>query len=299
MRKKMAIDVFIAYARKDRELRCELDKHLSSLRRLGIINHWFDGDIIEGTEWKKQVLEHLHNAQIILLLISPDFIASNFCYNIEMKKALERHDANEARVIPILLRPVDWLDLPLARIQAAPEDGKPVTQWPDVDAALLDVIKRIKRSIKHLQKGNISTEEQGKNSRNNDPQKPPAEWLELPSAASRTINSIEQVSGGSIVLQGNHVNSSIRYDSSYEKGSEKLLTVIKDLVDKTNELCDEQISPQEGSPGEEFSQIDPGYLKWFMDVMWDLKQQAIPIPTPLLVRIQKVCHRLHIPCFLT
>jgi hypothetical protein len=298
----MAIDVFIAYARRDRELRDELGKHLSSLRWLGIINDWFDGDIIEGTEWEEQLLEHLHNAQIILLLISPDFIASNFCYDIEMKKALERHDANEARVIPILLRPVDWHGLPFAKIQAAPEDGKPVTQWSDVDAALLDVTKRIKRSIKHLQKGNILTEEQDKNSCSNDLQKLqlPAERPELPSPASWTMNFIERVSGGT-VIQGKHVTSTIHYGSSYENGSshEKLLTVIEDLVDKTNELCDKQLSSQEGAPAEGISQIDPGYLKWFMDVMEELKQQGISIPPPLLVRVQEVCQRLRIPCILT
>src|SRR5437667_9798619 len=107
----MALDLFISYSHADRELRDELAKHLSGLRNLGIINDWFDGDIIEGTEWEQELLHHLNTAQIILLLVSADFIASKFSYQIEMQRALERHDAGLARVIPIILHPTDWKQL--------------------------------------------------------------------------------------------------------------------------------------------------------------------------------------------
>ena len=296
----MVIDVFIAYARKDHELRDELGKHLSSLRRRGVINDWFDGDIIEGTEWEEQLLERLHNARIILLLISPDFIASNFCYDVEIKKALERHDANEARVIPILLRPVDWLDLPFAKIQAAPQNGKPVTQWPDKDAAFYDVIKRLKRSIEHLKKGNLLMEEQGESSYSITQQElqPPAVRPELSSPVSWNVNSIERISGGT-VIQGNHVTSTIHNANNYVNSHEKLLAIIEDLVNRTNELCDKQRVAQEKAQNEgSVTQIDPGYLEWFTNVMRELKQQAVPIPASLLVRIQELCQRLRIPCFL-
>src|SRR5690348_17132074 len=110
------VDIFISYAHKDRELREELAKHLSSLRNRGIINDWFDGDITGGAEWGKELLHHLKAAQIILLLVSADFLASGFCYEVEMQQALARHNENIARVIPIILRPTDWKDAPLAQL---------------------------------------------------------------------------------------------------------------------------------------------------------------------------------------
>lgn len=101
----MAYEVFISYSHRDKELRNELEKHLSNLKRQNIIASWSDGNISPGTEWEPQIMEHLKRAQIILLLVSADFMASDFCYSIEMTQAIARHDANQARVIPILLRP--------------------------------------------------------------------------------------------------------------------------------------------------------------------------------------------------
>ena len=146
------IDIFISYAHKDRELREELAKHLSSLRQQSIINDWFDGDITGGAEWEKELLNHLKTAQIILLLVSVDFLASNFCYHVEMQRALARHDENIACVIPIILRPTDWKDTPLATLQALPINGKAITLWPDRDEAFVDVVEGIKRAIRDLQR---------------------------------------------------------------------------------------------------------------------------------------------------
>src|SRR5436305_12793458 len=102
------IEIFGCYARKDRKLREELEKHLSPLKNHNIVTTlWHDGVIGVGTEWEQEIRKHLDSAQIILLLISSDFINSRACYR-EMERALERHRANEARVISILLRPVHW-----------------------------------------------------------------------------------------------------------------------------------------------------------------------------------------------
>jgi hypothetical protein len=147
----MAVDLFISYSHADRGLRDELAKHLGGLRNLGIIDDWFDGDIIEGTEWEQELLHHLNTAQIILLLVSADFIASRFSYQVEMKRALERHDAGLARVIPIILHPTDWKQLPFAKIQALPTDGKPVSMWRNRNEAFVNIVKGIKRSIRDLQ----------------------------------------------------------------------------------------------------------------------------------------------------
>jgi hypothetical protein len=146
----MPFDVFISYSHKDRELRNELATHLSNLRSQGLINDWYDGDIISGTEWKKQIMDHLSTAQIILLLISADFMASDFCYSIEMKQAIARHNANQARVIPIILRPTDWEGAPFDKLKVLPTDGKSVIRWPTHDDAFEDVVKGIRKAIQDL-----------------------------------------------------------------------------------------------------------------------------------------------------
>ena len=147
----MPFDVFISYAHKDRKLRDELAVHLGNLRHQHVISDWFDGDIAPGTEWEQEILEHLRTAKIILLLISAHFMASPFCWDIEMKEAIARHEAKQARVIPIVLRPTDWKDAPFAKLQALPSLAKPVSRWPTHDDAFEDVIKGIRRAIEDLQ----------------------------------------------------------------------------------------------------------------------------------------------------
>jgi hypothetical protein len=102
-----ALEVFFSYAHEDEELRNRLAKHLSILKRQRLISAWHDRQIGAGKEWDREINEHLERAQIILLLVSAGFLASDYCYDIEMKRALERHEAKEARVIPIILKPVD------------------------------------------------------------------------------------------------------------------------------------------------------------------------------------------------
>jgi hypothetical protein len=116
----IALSIFFSYAHEDEALRDELEKHLSVLRWQGLISEWYDRDIHAGTEWEQEINTHLDAAQLILLLISPDFLASSYCYSIEMMRALQRHLAGEASVIPIILRPVDWEGLPLANSRCYP-----------------------------------------------------------------------------------------------------------------------------------------------------------------------------------
>jgi hypothetical protein len=146
----MAVEVFISYAHKDRKLRDELATHLSNLRNQGVISDWFDGDIPPGTEWKPQIMDRLKTAQIILLLISADFMASKFCYGIELKEAIDRHDANQARVLPIILRPTDWEGAPFEKLQVLPSDARPISAWSSRDAAFKDVVTGIRRAILDL-----------------------------------------------------------------------------------------------------------------------------------------------------
>ena len=143
-------EVFISYAHEDSSFLPKLEKHLESLKKQNLISTWSDTDISPGTEWKPQIMSRLNSAQIILLLISSDFMGSNFCYSIEMKTAIQRHKNNQARVLPIVLRSVDWEGAPFANLQMLPTEAKPIKQWSDIDEAFRDVARGIRKAIKDL-----------------------------------------------------------------------------------------------------------------------------------------------------
>lgn len=153
-----AIAVFFSYAHEDETLRDKLANHLKLLERQGVIQSWHDRQILAGTEWQGQIDGNLEKSQIILLLISSDFLASDYCYDIEMKRALERHEAGEARVIPIVLRPVDNLwKAPFGKLQALPTDGKPVTRWENQDEAFANIARGIRLTAEAWQRGERGT----------------------------------------------------------------------------------------------------------------------------------------------
>jgi len=129
------VKVFFSYSHKDEALRDELATHLVMMKRQGIIEAWHDREISAGTEWANAIDENLEIADIILLLISTNFLVSNYCYDIEMKRAMERHETREARVIPIILKPTDWNGAPFSKLQALPKNALPITKWQDQDEA--------------------------------------------------------------------------------------------------------------------------------------------------------------------
>ena len=139
--------VFMSYSHKDEVLRNELEKHLASLRREGTITTWHDRRIAPGDDLHGKISAQLDTADIILLLISVDFIASEYCYDVEMIRALERHDRGEARVIPVILRPCDWKGSPFRGLMAVPKDGKPVVKHATLDDGLLEVAEAIRRVV--------------------------------------------------------------------------------------------------------------------------------------------------------
>src|SRR5205807_987125 len=130
---------------KDERLAKKLNTYLGPLLREGLIEQWHDCDISAGMEWEQQINEHLNESHIILLLISPDFVDSDYCYSIEMKRALERHERGEAYVIPIILRPTYWQSAPFGKLQALLTDGRPIRDagWHNIDEAFLDVAEGI------------------------------------------------------------------------------------------------------------------------------------------------------------
>jgi hypothetical protein len=142
--------VFFSYSHRDESLRDEIEKHLSILRRQGFIETWHDRRIGAGAELEHEISQNLETAEVILLLVSSDFLASDYCYDIEMKRAMERHAAGEARVIPVILRPCDWHDAPFGKLLATPPDGKPVTRFPTLDDAFVLVVADIKQALRQL-----------------------------------------------------------------------------------------------------------------------------------------------------
>ncbi len=139
--------LFFSYSHADETLRDELQKHLIMLERSGTIESWHDRRIPAGDNFADSIDENLEKAEVILLLVSPDFLASRYCYEVEMTRALEKHNNGSARVIPVILRPSDWHNSPLKDLLAAPKDGKPVTKWTDLDEAFLNVTQMIRDAI--------------------------------------------------------------------------------------------------------------------------------------------------------
>jgi len=146
----LPLRLFISYDHEDDDMREALEKHLASLKRQGFIASWYDRRIIAGEKWAKEIDENLEKADIILLLVSADFIDSDYCYEIEMTRALERDEADEARVIPVILRPVDWDGAPFGKLQALPKDANPVSSWDDPDEAWTDVARGIRQVVEQL-----------------------------------------------------------------------------------------------------------------------------------------------------
>src|SRR5690349_16475095 len=133
-----AAQVFISYSHKDDALMSALRDHLSPLRRQGLIADWHDRCISAGDCWNREISEHLERSQVVLLLLSASFFASDYIESAEVASALRLHAAGKARVIPIILRPVDWERSVLGGLQALPTNAKPVTSWRDRDQAFRD-----------------------------------------------------------------------------------------------------------------------------------------------------------------
>lgn len=140
------LELFYSYSHKDEELRDVLETHLSMLKRQKVISQWHDRGILAGEEWGGEIDEHLKAADIILLLVSADFLASDYCYDIELKLAMGRHEAGEACVVPVILRPCDWSGAPFGKLQALPRNARPVTTWPNQDEAFTDIAKGIRKA---------------------------------------------------------------------------------------------------------------------------------------------------------
>lgn len=143
----MSKKVFISYSHKDESHKESLDEHLSMLKRNKIIDAWHDRKIVPGQDWSKEISENLELSELILFLISPSFLGSEYCFNVEMKRAIEMHKDGKAQLIPIVIRPCDWATSELSCFQAVPKDAKPITTWSNYDEAWLNAVNGIKQHL--------------------------------------------------------------------------------------------------------------------------------------------------------
>jgi internalin A len=153
-RRQGAVEVFISFSHRDEALRAELDTHLKLLRRLSILDTWSDRCITAGDDWRGQIHDAMERANLILFLVSAEFIASDYCWDVEMKRALDRADQGEAVIVPIIARTCLWKEAPFARFQSLPDNGKAVTAAAArsaKDKAWTNVAEGIKVRARQLQ----------------------------------------------------------------------------------------------------------------------------------------------------
>lgn len=141
------VQVFLSYSHQDEPFLIELEKHLSTLKREGLVSTWQDRKIVPGQDWEKKIDGALQQTEIFVFLVSPDFIASDYCIGKEVTFALERHKDGDAMVVPVAVRPADWLTTPLGRIQGLPKDAIPISLSQDRDQAWMEVIKGLRTAI--------------------------------------------------------------------------------------------------------------------------------------------------------
>ena len=144
------VPAFISYSHADGKIKSDLVKHLSPLERLGLVSRWDDGELKAGDHWETSIMKQMASAKLILLLVSSDFIASRFCYENELATALKRDKAGTAKVVPVILRPCLWQELPFGKLQALPNEGRPVTSWSITDEALMEIAKGVREVAQGL-----------------------------------------------------------------------------------------------------------------------------------------------------
>lgn len=144
------INIFIAYSRKDRSYLERLRISLKQLERIDNLTIWDDGKIVAGNEWEQEIKNHLSSADIVLLLISPDSLASDYFYDEEMSDALKRRQEEGLIVIPIILRPCMWESIPISKMQVLPKGGRAITESENEDKVYLDICRGIQKCIEQV-----------------------------------------------------------------------------------------------------------------------------------------------------
>jgi len=141
------VKIFISYSHKDEKYMKQLKSHLRALERIGLIGTWHDRMITAGSEWEGRIDNNLNQADVILLLISDSFVDSKYCFDVELKRALQRHENGESLVVPVIIRPVIWDDLHFAKLQVLPSSGNAVSTWSNIDLAWVNIAEGLKKAI--------------------------------------------------------------------------------------------------------------------------------------------------------
>lgn len=143
----MAARLFISYAREDAVYALQLSKHLAALKNEGLIEVWSDHELQPGDRFDQVIADELRRADVILVLISANFLASSYAYPVELKHALERHERGDVRLVPIIVRDCDWQTSPIGVLQVLPRNAQPVSNWPDPDNAYTDIVRGLRRLV--------------------------------------------------------------------------------------------------------------------------------------------------------
>lgn len=138
------LKVFISYSKKDIAYKGELETHLTALRREGLISSWSDCELLPGEDWDIRIKRELQEAHIILLLVSSDYLATDYIWTVELEQALIRHEKGEVDVVPIILRPCMWESAPFARLTALPHKGKPISNYREKDEAWTEICQQLR-----------------------------------------------------------------------------------------------------------------------------------------------------------
>lgn len=220
--------VFCSYSHHDEKHRRALEMHLAGMRHQGIIDKvWHDREIPPGQDWKKEIDAKLEIADVIILLVSPHFIASEYCYSVEMARALDRHRQGEALVIPIIIRSCDWGATPLSAIQLLPQDGRPLTEWPNRDRAWTRVVSEIRRLLVAFKENKLPESPfSSEKTRSTGKKSNPVERSQPSSQPSLIRQSQRKRRSGSLRLNGKQ-----RFLIASNTAGKKRISVVSSLTD--------------------------------------------------------------------
>lgn len=206
------VTLFYSYAHEDEDLRDELQRHLTILERRGVIRSWHDRAITAGSNWSHEIDQRLRTADVVLLLISTDFIASDYIFGVELDVAMQRQRSGDAVVVPILLRDVDLQPedadrLPFVSLldsQGLPRDWKPVTSWSNRDEAWTNVARGLRETVRVIQDRRAAARS---NPRVTEPAPPPAPRNDGPMLARVTDDFTQQIAQASAARGGAAVDA--------------------------------------------------------------------------------------------
>lgn len=226
--------VFISYSHKDESLRDQLEAHLALLKNQGLIDAWHDRRILAGAEVDDAIFDKLEAADVILLLVSSDFISSPYCYSREMMRAMQRHEAGEARVVPVILRHCDWHGAPFGKLMAVPRDGKPITAWADRDEAFADAALQIRRAVEGAG-GKTREQALGPSTSRVVPQQPSAVARQRPQVRSSNLRLKKEFSEKDVA---EHLRDTFEFICRYFDGSVQAISERNPEVDGRYERID-------------------------------------------------------------